>query len=144
MGATGKGAAIDLPSLPISLKLQINKMHFSTCSPVFPISLELTEKAVSGLGPHLGTEPHLLGDCELEGGNKRQGRYRGFEEKKGQQSGLQAPGEKFRRGPKNPHHSEPRALFLWTASVLHYCARHTASESAGASCLGSNPGSAPY
>lgn len=62
---------------------------------------------------------------------------------------------KFRHGPKNPHCPDPedllaRALFLWTAGA-RYCMKRMAvsqcrhySVSFGASCLGSNPGSAPY
>lgn len=90
-----------------------------------PTAASSSQKKLSlALDPIWGQNPISLETVNLKVGIKGKEGTEGW--KKSQQSGLQAPGEKFRRGPKNPHHPEPRALFLWTASVLHYCARHTA------------------
>lgn len=56
MGATGKGAATNLPSVRISLKRQIDKVHFSTHSTYHPTGLELTGELFLGPRPHLETE----------------------------------------------------------------------------------------
>lgn len=103
MGATGKGVATDLPSLPISLKLQINKMHFSTHSRL-PRPQPSSQKSYFWPWIPLGDRSHTsLEIVNLKGKEGIQGWRR-----RRVNSQVSRLLRKFGLSPKNPHHPELR------------------------------------
>lgn len=92
MGAPGKGLPLISLQYAFHSSAKSTKSTFLLTLPITPQALSSQESYFSALDPTGRQKPRLLGDCELEGGNERRGRYRGLEEKD-QEPGLQTPKE---------------------------------------------------
>lgn len=145
-GPLGKG----LPSIslhyPFHLSSKSIKCTFLLALPYAPSASSSQKKLSLALDPIWGQNPTSLETVNLKVGIKGKESTEGWKKRKVNSQGSRLLGKSSDVAPKTPTTLSPGLcsygllVFFTTVPGTRQC--H--STSAGASCLGSNPGSAPY